>query len=137
MTAYNAHKNAEDSKEIIIIRNGKTDSEQRTQHTISLSSQIKVLSEDEKEYALFENVSCTNEIEDINAFITDNTYPTIYLGEAKTEPISFVYTYTQADYEEFSDLLADFEAAALNEKESLYNVQIPYIAGGCGSNPRV
>ena len=126
MTAYNAHKNAEDSKEIMIIRNGKTDSEQRTQHTISLSSQIKVLSEDEKEYALFENVSCTNEIEDINAFIADNTYPTIYLGEAKTEAISFVYTYSQADYEEFSALLADFEAMALNERESLYNVQIAY-----------
>ena len=126
MTAYNAHKNADDSKDITIIRNGKTDSEERTQHTVSLSSQIKVLSEDEKQYALFENVSCTNEIDDINAFITDNAYPTIYLGEAKTEAISFVYTYTQADYEEFSALLADFEAAALNEKESLYNVQIAY-----------
>ena len=126
MTAYNAHKNADDKKDITIIRNGKTDGETRTQHTISLSSQIKVLSEDEKEYALFENVSCTNEIEDINAFITDNTYPTIYLGEAKTEAISFVYTYSQADYDEFLDLLADFETAALNDKESLFNVQIAY-----------
>ena len=81
MKAYNAHKNAEDKKEITIIRNGETDGEVRTQHTVSASATINVLSEGEKDYALFENETCTRPIDDVNEFIASNASPVLYLGE--------------------------------------------------------
>ncbi|MGN1372828.1 MAG: hypothetical protein ACI4VK_02135 [Candidatus Coproplasma sp.] len=124
--AYNKHQSAEDKKEITIIQYPGTDNEQRTTCTVSVSSGVCLYYKNRDEYALYENVSCTNEIEDVTQFIEDNTYPTLYVGQKRTEAISFEYTYTQADYDEFECLLSDFEAAAMNEDESMSSVQIAY-----------
>ncbi|MGM9970892.1 MAG: hypothetical protein ACI35W_00610 [Anaeroplasmataceae bacterium] len=125
-TAYNMHQTAEDKKEIAVIRDTKTDFEMSTECTISASSIIYVLNIDENEYELFENVSCTNPIENISEFIIDNEYPTLYLGAKNSEVISFVYTYSQNDFDEFLELLAEFEETAKNENESLFSVQISF-----------
>lgn len=125
-TAYDMQKNAEDKVDFTIIRNGKTDNETRTECTISLSSEINIYNNDNNKYSLFENVSCTSELENVSEYLVTFDYPIIYLGETKKEAINFTYTYTQADAEEFNSLLNEFETIALDNKASLSSIQIAY-----------
>ncbi|MGN0813748.1 MAG: hypothetical protein ACI4MH_00775 [Candidatus Coproplasma sp.] len=124
--AYNCHLNADDGKETVIIQNPKTEDERRISCTVSASSWIFVYSQYRDICALYENPSCTNGIEDVNAYIQDNEYPTLYLGEKKSGAISFEYTYSDADCAEFNALLAAFEETAKDASESPFSVQIAY-----------
>ncbi|MGN1060527.1 MAG: hypothetical protein ACI4QN_02225 [Candidatus Coproplasma sp.] len=81
LTAYNAHKNAENKSSFIVVRNAGTADEKRTEYTIVDESELVVYNGEEKQYALFEDPSCTNVIENAKEYITINTSPTLYLGE--------------------------------------------------------
>ncbi|MGN0814964.1 MAG: hypothetical protein ACI4MH_07010 [Candidatus Coproplasma sp.] len=125
-TAYDYHLNADDGKEIVIITYPDTYYEERTFCTVSASAEIKVFSDDDLEYALFDNPSCTCVIDDVNGFISGNTYPTLYVGEENGGAVSFVYTYSQDDYDEYTYLLDCFEWIAKYGDDDLRSVQVAY-----------
>ncbi len=126
MTAYDAHTNAENKWSFEIVRAPGTENEEIIEYTVAAESRIFVADSD---CALYENLSCTREIEseEMAELIQDFEFPIFYLGKTKTEALSFEYSFTQADADEFNALLAEFESLVLDDTAaSLYDMQLAY-----------
>ena len=86
LTAYNAHKNAENKSDFIVVRNAGTADEKRTEYTISGQSALVVYDGEEKEYALYADADCTIEVENYKDYLTDGEAPVFYLAEKTAVP---------------------------------------------------
>ena len=86
LTAYNAHKNAENKSGFIVVRNAGTADEKRTEYTISGQSALVVYDGEEKEYALYADADCTIEVENYKDYLTDGEAPVFYLAEKTAVP---------------------------------------------------
>lgn len=126
MTAYDAHMNADNKWSFEIVRAPGTENEEIIEYTVAAESRIFVVDSD---FALYENLSCTREIEseETAELVRDCEFPIFYLGKTKTEALSFEYSFTQADADEFNALLAEFQSLVLDDTAaSFYDMQLAY-----------
>ena len=86
LTAYNAHKNAENKSGFIVVRNAGTADEKRTEYTIYDQSAFVVYIGEEKDYALYADADCTIEVENYKDYLTDGEAPVFYLAEKTAVP---------------------------------------------------
>lgn len=86
LTAYTAHKTAENKSDFIVVRNAGTADEKRTEYTISGQSALVVYDGEEKEYALYADADCTIEVENYKDYLTDGEAPVFYLAEKTAVP---------------------------------------------------